>query len=129
LKCDRNHIYHHLISLNCSADEIFYRLFQCNGEKISLQYLRKLCSRLLKDPLFAQAYIGGSGKRTGRKRILNRAELVVIPKIALSMQHTTIKKMKREFTTMFYENQNVNHLSISTFRRTLSKATDGIKLK
>jgi hypothetical protein len=114
---DRFNIHRHLLTLNCTVDDIFYR----DTEKISFLHLQKLCARLL-NPIFADSFLCGTKKRLGRKRLLNREELILIPEIALEMQHKPIRKMWRKFIDMYYQNPLEQHLSLSTFKRTLKDA-------
>ena len=121
-KVDREHVSYHVLDLGLSAEEIFIRLFEGDIRKISLCYLQKLCSQIKMENGFRDAYALGPYAKPGRKSNISLTEKLVMLDIALQHPTWTEAVVRQHFVTTYYENQEVDHLSVSSVHRVICRA-------
>ena len=122
----REIISRHHIQQHQTAEQIYADIFDGDPNRISIQYLRKLC-RSLRHQNFRSAYLCGGMKQTGRPLQQNYFHRALIREHILSNKHMRVCTMYRTYCEMFYPEANANNnnddglqiLSLSSFKRIL----------
>lgn len=115
----RKLIYHHVLNLNKSAQEIYVALFE-DSEQISFAYLVELVRKIRASPEEMYLWSVSSPFFAGRTRMLNETERRFIHQLSAEDNGRRITQIHRRMRDEYGEGHNCP--SYATVRRTLIRA-------